>query len=152
MSTQQLSSFCALGVRLGRRCGDSGNLGYLGRGLSRDMGCIASRVDCRLPGHDGVQRGAENSACIFRNAPAIQHQIHVPFTPATHGRMPAPCQLRNPRISRFCWLGLVVDPGFSDYRNGCSEDFCGEFVCDIRTASAIRAGGRLLIDSVNVEA
>ena len=49
-------------------------------------------------------------------------------------------------------MGMVVAPGFSDYRNGCSDDFRGEFVCDIRTASAIRAGGRLLIDDVKVEA
>ena len=61
-------------------------------------------------------------------------------------------QLRDPRLSRLRGMGMVVAPGVGGYRNDCSDDFCGEFVCDIRTAPAIRAGGRLLIDDVKVEA
>jgi hypothetical protein len=97
-------------------------------------------------------RGAENSTGILRNAPSFKHETHVPVTLATHRRMSASRQLGNSRVSRFCWLGMVVAPGFSDYRNGYSDDFRGDFVCDIRTASAIRAGGRFLIDVVKVEA
>ena len=42
-----------------------------------------------LTGHDGVQGGAENSACVLRNATSLQHETHVPVAPAAHRRMSA---------------------------------------------------------------
>jgi uncharacterized protein involved in response to NO len=67
-------------------------------------GCIASRADCRLPGHDGVQRGPQNSACIFRNALTLQHQTDVSLTATARSRMSTSCQLRDSRISFAGWV------------------------------------------------
>ena len=87
-SACDLSGICALGVRLGHHRGRTGNLGQFGRGLSRHLGCIAPRIDRGLFGHHGFQRGPENSAGIFRNAFALQHQIDVSFTAAAGDRVP----------------------------------------------------------------
>src|ERR1019366_471644 len=95
---------------------------------------------CRFPGHDGVQRGTENSACIFWNAPSFQHETHVPVAPATDRGMSASRQLRDSRVSRLCWLGLVVATRVGFHRNVCGHDFCGQSAVHVRASSRSTGG------------
>ena len=81
--------FVRLAYCMGHRRGGTRNLGQFGRGLSWYLGRIAPRVDRGLSGHDGVQRGPENSAGIFRNALAVQHQTDVSGDADSYRRMPA---------------------------------------------------------------
>ena len=66
--------------------------------------------------HDGFLRWSTGSACVFRDAAAVQQQTHVCRTALTHGGVCASRQQRGPGLSGNRSGGVDVAPLLGDSR------------------------------------
>jgi hypothetical protein len=116
-SSLKFSIFCAACLHLGVDCGMFKPLGLDEPGFLRDLGRLASCLNCWFPRDNGFCYWPACTSSLLRNAPAVQHQADVCVSLAARSRMPAASQFRSIGVSGLRSICVVMASDVRNLRN-----------------------------------